>query len=652
MRKPKMRLTRLWVLLLALLSAIRAVGQVSVLTQHNDNARTGQNLSEATLNTSNVNQNSFGKLFWRTVDGFIYAQPLYVPGLTIQGATHNVVYVATQHNSVYAFDADNPNEPAPLWQVNLGTPVPSQDICIITGDTNPADCPYYDISPEIGITSTPVIDTSLGIIYVVNRTKNTSNSTYHYYLHALDLITGAERLGGPVEIEGQVSGTGPGSVGGTLTFDPTFHNQRPSLLLLNGFLYVGFGSVGDIGTYHGWFMTYNASTLQQQAIISITPNGNEGGVWSTGQGPVADAAGNVYIITANGDFNANTGGKDYGDSFVKYSGANLTVSDYFTPSNQASLNSGNVDLGSGGPMLMPGTSLLVGMGKDGIFRVVNTGTGGMGGFNSSVDNDVQEFTASPSYPFFSSPIYWNSPNNGPVVYIYASADALKAYQFNGSKFVTSPVSQSTILNSAGESNTAPLSLSANASQQGSGIVWASASLSQWASGVQVPGVLRAFDATNLATELWDSTQNLTRDDVGSYAKFVPPTIANGNVYAASFSGQLQVYGLNPPAFQGIRFIQVASATPQSNTSSVSVAYPASQTATRLERCHRGMERHHCQRAVGNRHRGKFVFSGDGANLGHGSAAIHLLRQEHRWQQQQYGNRHLQSSRNQARRADS
>jgi hypothetical protein len=184
-RKHIMRLTTLSVLMLTLLSAIPANGQVPVLTQRNDNARTGQNLNEATLNTSNVNQNSFGKLFWRTVDGFIYAQPLYVPGLTIQGATHNVVYVATQHNSVYAFDADNPNEPAPLWQVNLGTPVPSQDICIISGDTNPADCPYYDISPEIGITSTPVIDPTAGIIYVANRTKNTSNNSYHDYLHAL-----------------------------------------------------------------------------------------------------------------------------------------------------------------------------------------------------------------------------------------------------------------------------------------------------------------------------------------------------------------------------------------------------------------------------------------------------------------------------------
>src|ERR1700757_628479 len=214
MKDPIMRVAKVSLLILTLFQGIIALGQVSVLTQHNDNARTGQNLSETTLNTSNVNQSSFGKLFWRTVDGFIYAQPLYVPGLAIQGATHNVVYVATQHNSVYAFDADNPNEPTPLWQGKLGTPVPSQDICIITGDTNPGDCPYYDISPEIGITSTPVIDPVAGIIYVVNRTKNTSNSTYHDYLHALSLTNGTEQLGGPVEITGQVSGTGTGSQGG------------------------------------------------------------------------------------------------------------------------------------------------------------------------------------------------------------------------------------------------------------------------------------------------------------------------------------------------------------------------------------------------------------------------------------------------------
>src|SRR5580658_8625269 len=183
--------------LLAVLSVVTGSSQISVLTQHNDSARTGQNLNETILNTSNVNQNGFGKLFWRTVDGFIYAQPLYVQGLTIAGGTHNVVYVATQHNSVYAFDADDPGASVPLWQVNLGTPVPSQDICILTGDTNPDDCPYYDVSPEIGITSTPVIDPVAGIIYVVNRTKNTGNDTYNDYIHALNLTTGAEELGGP-----------------------------------------------------------------------------------------------------------------------------------------------------------------------------------------------------------------------------------------------------------------------------------------------------------------------------------------------------------------------------------------------------------------------------------------------------------------------
>jgi hypothetical protein len=575
-RKQTMRLIS--ALVLTLFSAIPATCQVSVLTQHNDNARTGQNLNETVLNTSNVNQNGFGKLFWRTVDGFIYAQPLYAPGLTIQGATHNVVYVATQHNSVYAFDADDPNAPAPLWQVNLGTPVPSQDICIITGDTNPGDCPYYDISPEIGITSTPVIDTSTGIIYVVNRTKNTSNNSYHDFLHALDLLTGAERLAGPVEVTGQVNGTGAASQSGILTFDPTFHLQRPSLLLAGGVLYVCFGSVGDIGTYHGWVMTYNAATLQQEAIISITPNGTEGGIWSAGQGPVADAAGNIYIMTGNGDFSANSGGKDYGDSFLKFSGPTLAVTDYFTPSNQGTLNANNTDLGSGGPMLLPGTSVLVGIGKDGVFRVVNTNS--MGEFNSSVDNDVQEFNAL-SKAFLSSPVYWNSPNNGPLVYIWGAADFLKAYQFNGSRFNTSPVSQGTIQNSTAFANAAALSVSADGSQLGSGIVWSSASISLWASGVQVPGVVRAFDATNLTNELWDSTQNLARDDVGGYAKFSPPTIANGKVYVGSFSGQLQVYGLNPPAFQGIRFAQVASATPQTTTASVPVTYPGPQTAGNL-----------------------------------------------------------------------
>src|SRR6185369_6847942 len=342
---------------LALYSAAAGVAQVQVLTHHNDNRRTGQNLEEAVLNTSNVKAATFGKLFWRTVDGEIYAQPLYVPNLTIQGKTRNIVYVATQHNSVYAFDADDATQVTPVWQVNLGTPVPSQDICIITGDTNPADCPYLDINPEIGITSTPVIEPVAGIIYVVAKTKRTSDSTYHFFLHALGLTSGAEQLAGPTEITGQVTGSGTGSSGGVLVFDPTFHLQRPGLLLMNGIVYLGFGSVGDMGNFHGWLMGYDATTLQQVSILNMTPNGSDGGIWAAGQGLAADASGNIYVMTGNGDFNANTNGKDYGDSFLRISTASgLTIADYFTPSNQASLFSGDVDLGSGGPMAIPGTN--------------------------------------------------------------------------------------------------------------------------------------------------------------------------------------------------------------------------------------------------------------------------------------------------------
>ena len=256
---------------LAFFSVNDGMAQVPVLTHHNDIGRTGQNLDETILNTSNVNVATFGKLFWKTVDGEIYAQPLYVPNLTIQGKTRNVVYVATEHNSVYAFDADDPTQVTPLWQVSLGTPVPSQDICIITGDTNPSDCPYLDINPEIGITSTPVIDPVAGIIYVVAKTKRTSDSTYHFFLHALDLTSGAEQLAGPTEITGQVTGSGTGSSGGVLVFDPTYHLQRPGLLLMNGVVYLGFGSVGDMGNFHGWIMGYDATTLQQVSILNMTP---------------------------------------------------------------------------------------------------------------------------------------------------------------------------------------------------------------------------------------------------------------------------------------------------------------------------------------------------------------------------------------------
>jgi hypothetical protein len=290
-------------------------------------------------------------------------------------------------------------------------------------------------------------------------------------------------------------------------------------------------------------MGYDAATLLQTTVFCVTPDGSDGGIWQSGQGLVADNTNNIYAMTGNGTFDANVSGRDYGDSFLKLSTSNgLTVSDYFTPSNQASLFSGDVDLGSGGPVAIPQTSLLVGIGKDKLFRVVDSNN--MGQFNASLDNDVQEFTIALS-SYLGSPVYWNSPNNGPVVYVWGPQDFLKAYKLVGGQFQTTPVTQSTVQNSTGFSNSAPMSVSANSNLVGSGIVWASASFSGVATGALVPGILRAFDATDLTHELWDSKQNAARDDVGNYAKFSPPTIANGKVYLATFSNQLLVYGLLP-----------------------------------------------------------------------------------------------------------
>ena len=445
------RLGSIFLLQLVWLStALSGFAQVSVLTQHNDLARTGQNLSESILNTSNVNVASFGKLFWRTVDGYVYAQPLYVSNLLVGGKTRNVLYVATEHNSVYAFDADDPAQAVPLWHVNLGTPVPSQDICVISGNTNPQNCPYLDINSEIGITSTPVIDS--GIMYVVARTKTGSNG-YHFVLHALDITSGAEQPSSPMEITGQVMGNGLGSSNGILAFDPAYHLQRPGLLLMNGVVYIAFGSVGDIGTFHGWMMGYDATTLQQTMIFNVTPNGKDGGIWEAGQGLVGDGLNSIYVMTGNGAFDANSSGRDYGDSILKMdTSSGLVVSDYFTPSNQAALFDHDTDLGSGGPVLLPGTSLVVGIGKDKLFRVVDTTN--MGRFNSGFDGDVQEFTAS-SDDYLGSPVYWDSPNNGPVVYLWGSHDFLTAYKLAGGQFQTTPATQSTVQNSTGFANSAP-----------------------------------------------------------------------------------------------------------------------------------------------------------------------------------------------------
>ncbi|HSB75240.1 MAG TPA: IPT/TIG domain-containing protein [Terriglobales bacterium] len=533
-----------------------AWGQVSVLTQHNDNARTGLNPNEIILTTSNVNVSQFGKLFARTVDGQIYAQPLYVPSLSLGGKTRNVVYVATENNSVYAFDADDPSASTALWHVNLGTPVPSADIC----SPSSAGCPYVDLVPQIGITSTPVIDAAAGALYVLAKNKDNTN-TYHFRLHALDLLSGAEKFGGPVEIA-------------ATNFKPLSQNNRPGLLLVNGVVYAAFGSVGDITSWHGWIFGFNSSTLQQLVAFNATPGGSYGGIWGGGIGLAADAD-SIYAISGNGTFDVNTGGSDYGDSVLRLStSSGLKVADYFTPDNQSNLFNADADLGSGGPLLLPGTSLLVMAGKDGILRLIDTTN--MGKFNPTFNADVQELKVSPGQ-VLGGFAYANSPTFGPAVYLWAPGDFLKAWKFNGSTFQTTPASQGTIKNVTGESPLAPLSISSNQNQTGTGIVWGIKPASD-PNHTTVTGTLYAFDANDLTRELWDTSQNAARDALGNYAKFSTPTVANGKVYVGTFSGQLLAYGLNPPAVTSVAFVQVNAATPQTATASVAVPYKSPQSA--------------------------------------------------------------------------
>ena len=567
-----------------LLSAY-GVAQVSVLTQHNDNGRTGQNLNETILNTSNVNAN-FGKLFFRTVDDYVYAQPLYFPNLEIQGQTRNVIYVATEGNSVYAFDADDPLASVPLWRVSLGAPVPCQDICQNPAPSGCAGQYWNDIGEEVGITSTPVIDPTTNTIYVVAKVKN-SDSTYHFYLHALDLFTGADKFAGPVDI------TAPSSA--PVPFVPLNQLQRPGLLLQNGVVYVAFGSAGDFLDWQGWVMAHDASTLQQLGFFVTTPSNIDfdsaagtasfgesggGGIFAAGQGLVGDSNNNVYFTTGNGPFDANTGGSDYGDSALKLSlnTPTLNLVDYFAPYNAyngtQSLGYTNTDLGAGGQLLIPGTTLLVGGGKDGILRLIDSTN--MGKFNAVSNNDVQEFQATSDW-IMGSPVYWNGPL-GQQIYLWASGDVMKAWQFNGSTFQTNPVSVGNINPPGGETDTSPVSVSANGSVAGTGILWAPTALS----GTIEPGasgILHVLDASNVATELWNSELDSARDTVGNFAKFTPPTIANGKVYLPTFSGQIVVYGLNPsPA--GIRFVQVASTSSPSG-SQVSQGFSSPQTKGNL-----------------------------------------------------------------------
>jgi hypothetical protein len=547
----------------------------NVLTQHNDNERTGANLQEVVLNTSNVNAQRFGKLFERVVDGHIYAQPLYVSNVTIPGrGIRNVVYVATMHNTVYAFDADDPNAATPFWSRSLGTSIPVPDP-LVPGTARP------NIQVEIGIIGTPVISLTYNALYVVAATKEGSN--YLHRLHALDLTTGAGLFGGPRVI--------------STTFDSTLHNQRAALLLANNLVYVAFAAYADAGDYHGWIFAYHLTTLNRVAEYNPTPAGKWGGIWQAGQGPAADSQGNIYFMTGNGSFNGDQrvlpppDRLQLGDSFVKLR-PNLTLADWFSPCNNKSIDQTDWDLGSAGPLLVPDSRLLVGAGKQGKMYVLDKNS--LGGFrrfppcgvsSSCVDSDgrwrdgccdnsmtvwgdnpqydpqiIQWFYVSRSIPnctathhVHGSPVYWNGPN-GKHVYVWPENDYIMAFRLIGERFdPPRPFSRGSTISP--EMPGGFLSISANGNMPDTGIVWASHPFSDSAEIATVDGILRAYDASNfivvdpmgprILKDLWNSRENMSRDELGKLAKFSAPTVANGKVYVGTFSRRLVVYGLLP-----------------------------------------------------------------------------------------------------------
>lgn len=503
-------------LALLVLLAIPGRAQVNVLTDNYDTARTNANLNETILNTLNVSVTQFGKLFSLPVSGFINAQPLYLQDVAIPGkGSHNVVYVATMHNDVYAFDADAQGDS--LWHVNLGPSVPG------------ADYGVADLS-EDGILSTPVIDLSTNTIYVVAHTKESGN--YIYRLHALDITTGDEKFGGPGVIEATVRGTYElDSQNEQIAFNPSQHLQRPGLLLLNNVVYIGFGSHGDMGAFHGWLFGYNAGNVQQRlSVLNTAPDGWGASIWQAGRAPAADEQGNIYFMTGNGSYDGVT---NFGESFVRLNttSATPTVADWFTPDNWPSLDDLDNDLGSCGPVLTA-SGMVIGGGKQGVLYLLDRAN--MGHTQTGNGQIVQGFQAI-GFGIFNM-AYWER-SGSPIVYLRAYQDSVKAFRMTNGKFETTPFSQSKF--TAGLPFDG-MALSANGSAQYSAILWITTTVNSDHNGA---GTLHALSATDLTKELWNSDMNSSRDGLGDLAKFTSPTIANGKVYVPTFSNRLAVYGL-------------------------------------------------------------------------------------------------------------
>jgi hypothetical protein len=502
---------------------------VDVATYHNDSGRTGQNTNEIVLTHTNVNSTTFGKVGFFAVDGLVDAQPLYLSNVAIPGkGTHDVLYVVTEKDYAYAFDATTGDV---LWHVSA----------LLAGETFSDDRGCTQVTPYIGITSTPVIDRTRGphgAIYLVAMSKDSSGN-YHQRLHALDVTTGAELFGGPTTIQATYPGTGPNSTGANVVFDPGQYKERAGLLLLNGAIYTAWASHCDFNPYNGWVMGFNASTLAMTSVINVTPNGTEGAIWMSGAGLAADSTGNIYFLDGNGTFDPSLDARgfpsqgDFGNGFLKLSTTGgLSVADYFEMANQNAENTTDEDLGSGGALVIPDLTdtggtvhhLAVGAGKDANIYVVNRDS--MGKFTAAGNNAYQEIDGAVSGGIYSMPAYFNN-----TIYFGPVGNSIVAFGISNSLLSTTPSSQT---GSSFSYPGATPGISANGTANA--ILWA-------VENSGGAGVLHAYDAANLATELYNSNQAGARDHF-SDNKFITPTIANGKVYVGTPTGVI-VFGLLP-----------------------------------------------------------------------------------------------------------
>ncbi len=516
----------------ATLLAMAPRSAAQVVTSQFDNTRCGANTAEIVLTPRNVNARQFGRLFRIPVDGDVYAQPLYLPRVRLgAGRVRDVLFVATEHGSVYAWDADRPTS-APLWHVSFARPsagvtaVPFRDL----------HCPF--IRPEVGITSTPAIDEAAGTIYVLARTREAGaggEARYVQRLHALDVHNGAERPGSPVEIHATVEGSGEGSSRGKLVFDPLRQNPRASVLLTRGHVVLTWASSCDVGPYHGWVMTYDARSLEQLAVFNTSPDASQGGIWQGDTGPAADESGTIFAITGNGRFDAAGGGRNYGDTALALADGpgGLRVADSFTPFDQSVLDASDGDLGSGGPILAGGGTAgprrLVFASKAGVLYVLDPVH--LGGFHTGSNaGAVQSFETSEGQ--FGAPAYWNGH-----VYIQGSAVPLRDYPLADGRVSEKPIRESaTSMPNPGATPT----VSANGARDG--IVWM---IQSKPFGTEDrPAILRAYDASDVGRELYTSEQNPQRDRAGTALRFNIPTVASGRVYIGT-KGGIDVYGLLP-----------------------------------------------------------------------------------------------------------